>query len=63
MSGEEKMVQEFRESGKSQREWCKEKGIKRSTLRYWLERSDELAEGTEIRFLRIVVTGGENNAE
>lgn len=45
MTNEEKMVQKFRESGKSQREWCREAGIKRSTLRYWLERSEEISEG------------------
>ena len=39
----EKIAEEFRKSGKSQRVWCAEQGIKRSTLRYWLERSDELA--------------------
>lgn len=58
MTDEEKMVEKFRESGKSQREWCREAGIKRSTLRYWLERREELAAGKEIRFTRIV-EGGE----
>ncbi|SDA33296.1 hypothetical protein SAMN02910446_03741, partial [Ruminococcus sp. YE78] len=38
-------IKEFVESGKSQRVWCREQGIKRSTLRYWLERLDELSEG------------------
>lgn len=57
MTAEEKMVKEFKKSGKSQREWCQEAGIKRSTLRYWLERSEELAEGKEIRFARIVEGG------
>ena len=51
-------LEEFKKSGKGQREWCREAGIKRSTLRYWLERSEELAEGKEIRFARIV-EGGE----
>lgn len=60
MTHEERIVEEFRESGKSQREWCREAGIKRSTLRYWLERSEELAEGKEILFARIV-EGGEKN--
>ena len=44
-----KLVKAFRESGKSQRVWCREKGIKRGTLRYWLERTDELSEGTGLR--------------
>ena len=44
MSEDEKwavMVQEFKESRKSQRVWSSEKGIKRSTLRYWLERIEQ----------------------
>lgn len=53
-------VEKFKASGKSQRKWCAEQGIKRSTLRYWLERLDELADGHEISFAEIV-TGGENN--
>ncbi|SFW53705.1 hypothetical protein SAMN02910447_03555, partial [Ruminococcus sp. YE71] len=47
-------------SGKSQRVWCREQGIKRSTLRYWLERLDELSEGKEIRFAKVVI-GGEHD--
>lgn len=58
MTHEKRMVEGFRESGKSQREWCRETGIKRSTLRYWLKRNEELAEGKGIRFARIV-EGGE----
>ena len=54
------IVERFKASGKSQRKWCAEQGIKRSTLRYWLERLDELADGHEIIFVEIV-TGGENN--
>ena len=63
MSEEEKWqnhVETFKRSGKSQRVWCREQGIKRSTLRYWLERTDELSEGREIRFAKVVI-GGENN--
>lgn len=60
MTHEERIVEEFKKSGKGQREWCREAGIKRSTLRYWLERSEELAKGKEIRFTRIV-EGGEKN--
>lgn len=52
-------VEKFKISGKSQRKWCAEQGIKRSTLRYWLERLDELADGQEISFAEIV-TGGES---
>ena len=63
MSEEEKWqnhVETFKRSGKSQRVWCREHGIKRSTLRYWLERTDELSEGRKIRFAKVVI-GGENN--
>ncbi|MBO5448653.1 MAG: hypothetical protein J5994_04935 [Ruminococcus sp.] len=54
-------VKEFRESGKSQRVWSAEQGIKRSTLRYWLERTEELSEGTEIRFAELVRGGGDGD--
>ena len=53
-------VDGFKSSGKSQRKWCAEQGIKRSTLRYWLERLDELSDGREIAFAEIV-TGGEKH--
>lgn len=55
-----KIAEEFRRSGKSQRVWCKENGIKRGTLRYWLERNEELSEGKEIRFSKLVLGGEEN---
>ena len=51
---------EFVERGKCHRVWCRETGIKRSTLRYWLERLDELSEGKEIRFAKVVI-GGEHD--
>lgn len=40
MTHEETMLKEYSESGKSQRKWCRVAWIKRSTLRYWLERSN-----------------------
>lgn len=51
------LVQEFKESGKSQRVWSAENGIKRSTLRYWLERIEELKIGNEIRFVELITAG------
>ncbi|MBR1750354.1 MAG: hypothetical protein IJ740_05630 [Ruminococcus sp.] len=54
------LIKEFKSSEKSQRVWCREHGVKRSTLRYWLERTDELSKGIEIRFAR-VVTGGDRD--
>ncbi len=55
----EQIVEDFKQSGKSQRVWCAEQGIKRSTLRYWLERLDELTDGTEIAFAESVTGGDE----
>lgn len=55
-------VKEFKRSGKSQRVWSAEQGIKRSTLRYWLERTEELSEGSEVRFAELVI-GGEDSAD
>ena len=55
-------VKEFRESGKSQRVWSAKQGIKRSTLRYWLERTEELSEGVEVRFAELVI-GGDDHAD
>lgn len=54
MTNWETKVQEFRDSGKSQREWCAEQGIKRGTLRYWLRRVEELSAGKEITFAEVV---------
>ena len=33
-----KLIKELRESGKSQKKWCEEKGISLGTLKYWLKR-------------------------
>lgn len=60
MSEEEKwsvLIQEFKESGRSQRVWSSEKGIKRSTLRYWLDRTEQLKIGSEIFFAEVVMAG------
>lgn len=54
---EEKII-EFKASGKSQRVWCAEQGLKRSNLRYWLERLDELSDGEEVIFAEIDVASG-----
>ena len=64
MNGAEKwtsLVQKVRASGKSQRVGCAEQGIKRSSLRYWLERLDEISEGEEVIFAEIEI-GGEKHA-
>ena len=49
-----KEIEEFKSSGKSQRVWCSEKGIKRSTLRYWLDRYEDILIGKEITFAEVV---------
>lgn len=51
----ETKIQEFKRSGKSQREWCEEKGIRRSSLRYWLDRFEDVSIGKEITFAEVVV--------
>ena len=54
----EEIIIEFKASGKSQRVWCSEQGLKRSSLRYWMERLDELSDGEEVIFAEIDVAGG-----
>ena len=54
----EEMIRQFRKNGKSQRIWCLEQGLKRSSLRYWLERLDELSDGEDVIFAEIDVTSG-----
>ena len=51
------LVEKFKESRLSQRTFCREEGVKRSTLRYWLNRVDEFAQGKEINFCEIVLGG------
>lgn len=52
-------VKEFRASGKSQRVWSRENGVNRSTLRYWIERLDELSDGNRVTFAEIKIGGDE----
>lgn len=52
-------VKEFHESGQSQREWCRMNGEKRGTLRYWLERLDELSDGRDVVFAEVLGIGGD----
>lgn len=54
----EEIIIEFKASGKSQRVWCSEQGLKRSSLRYWMERLDELSDGEEVIFAEIDVASG-----
>ncbi len=52
-----RLVDDFLKSSKSQRVFCNEKNIKRSTLRYWLKRSEEIADGKDVVFRQIVLDG------
>ena len=53
------LVRKFTESKLNGRKFCRENGIKRSTLRYRIERADELAYGKEVYFSELVL-GCEN---
>lgn len=53
------LVKIFRKRGVSQRKFCHEYNIKRSTLRYWLDRVKDYELGRKVHFCEIVV-GGEN---
>lgn len=53
------LVRKFTDSNLSERKFCRENGIKRSTLRYWIERLAELSDGKEVYFSKLVL-GGEN---
>ena len=45
------LVRKFTDSKLSGRKFCRENGIKRSTLRYWIERAAELAAEKKYIFL------------
>ena len=53
------LVRKFTDSNLNGRKFCRENGIKRSTLRYWIEPTAELADGKEVYFPELVL-GGEN---
>ena len=44
------LVKIFTDSKLNGGKFCRENGIKRSTLRYWIERADELAYGKKYIF-------------
>lgn len=53
------LVRKFTDSKLSGRKFCRENGIKRSTLRCWIECAAESADGKEVYFSELVL-GGEN---
>ena len=52
-----KLIEEFKESGLSQRKWCKLHGEDRNRLQYWLLRFDYLSMGDDIEFAELVMGG------
>lgn len=56
-----KIINQFRESGLSQRKWCAIHGEDRNRLQYWISRFQYLELGTDVVFAE-VVTGGADNA-
>lgn len=54
------LIDKFKESGLSQRKWCKIHGEDRNRLQYWLLRFEYLSLGTNVSFAQIV-PGGECN--
>lgn len=51
------LVKIFRERGVSQRKFCHEYNIKRSTLRYWLDRVKDFELGNKVGFYEITING------
>lgn len=51
------LVKEFSKSALSQREFCSKHNIKRSTLRYWLDRVKDYELGRKVHFCEIVFCG------
>ena len=51
------IVKEFKDSGLSQRKWCKINGEDRNRLQYWLLRFEYLSLGTDVSFAEIVTRG------
>ena len=51
------LVKEYRDSELGQREFCRKTGVKRSTLRYWLDRVKDYQVGDEVSFCELVVGG------
>ena len=51
------LIKEFKESGLSQRKWCKLRGEDRNRLQYWLLRFDYLSMGSDIEFAELVMGG------
>ena len=57
------IVKEFRESGLSQRKWCRIHNEDRNRLQYWLLRFEYLSLGTDVTFAEIVTGGVSSDTE
>lgn len=55
------LIKEFKQSGLSQRKWCRLHGEDRNRLQYWILRFQYLEMGTNIRFAEVITTGGGNS--
>ena len=53
------LIKKFKESGFSQRKWCRLYGEDRNRLQYWLLRFDYLSMGNDVEFAELV-TGGDS---
>lgn len=57
-------ITEYQNSGESLRGWCEKTGIKRSSMRYWVERLEELSsDSCDVTFAKLAVARevGERN--
>ena len=54
----EMLIKEFKQSGLSQRKWCRLHGEDRNRLQYWILRFQYLSMGSDIRFAEVITTGG-----
>ena len=57
------LINNFKESGLSQRKWCAIHGEDRNRLQYWLLRFEYLSLGTNVTFAEIVSVGDNNGVE
>lgn len=57
------LINNFKESGLSQRKWCAIHGEDRNRLQYWLLRFEYLSLGTNVTFAEIVLGGDNNDVE
>ena len=52
------LIKDFRNSGLSQRKWCRLHDEDRNRLQYWILRFQYLSMGSDIHFAEVITTGG-----